>query len=105
MRKGDFAIVSAAAWLAIAKDGTCTSARVVLGSVGPTPVRCPATEAHLIGKPVNAVAISAAAEAIPETLIESDSLNASRAYRRRIAPVLTRRALTAALKDAGKAAP
>ena len=104
LRKGDFAIVSVAAWLVVGNDNVCTSARVVLGSVGPKPVRCLEVEANLTGRAVNAAVVTTAANAIPEHLIESDSLNASRAYRQRIAPALTRRALTAAWQVARKAA-
>lgn len=104
LRKGDFAIVSAAAWLLVRQDGICTAARVVLGSVGPRPVRCPDVEGELVGRTMNAASIAAAANAVPVTLIEADSLNASRSYRRRIAPVLARRALMNAWQNAGKAA-
>ena len=74
LRKGDFAIVSVAAWLVVGNDNVCTSARVVLGSVGPKPVRCLEVEANLTGRAVNAAVVTTAANAIPEHLIESDSL-------------------------------
>jgi xanthine dehydrogenase YagS FAD-binding subunit len=47
----DFAIVSVAVVLTL--DGpVCTDARIVLGAVGPAPVRAMAAEAMLIGHPI-----------------------------------------------------
>jgi CO/xanthine dehydrogenase FAD-binding subunit len=46
-------------------------------------------------------ACARAAAAVAAEPIEFDSPNASRAYRRKVAPVLVRRALEAACADAG----
>jgi xanthine dehydrogenase YagS FAD-binding subunit len=57
----DFAIVSVAVVLTL--DGAiCTDARIVLGAVGPAPVRATAAEATLIGQPVSAELASLAAD-------------------------------------------
>ena len=103
-RKGDFAIASAAALLQADKDEICRFARLVLGAVGPVPIRCFEAENRLIGRPLNATGIAQAAELLPEPAFEFDSRYASRAYRKRIAPVLARRALTAAWRSVGEVA-
>ncbi|MBI3707410.1 MAG: xanthine dehydrogenase family protein subunit M [Proteobacteria bacterium] len=103
LRKGDFAIVSVAASIALGPDQRCVAATLVLGGVGPMPVRCADSERRLIGHTPDAAAISAAAEAIPIDRVELGSRSASRGYRRRVAPVLVKRALAAAAGAAGAA--
>ena len=103
-RKGDFAIVSTAVRLVAGADGACQLARVALGAVGPVPVRCREAEDLLVGRVLDAATIDQAAKLLPGEAFELDSRNASRVYRRRIAPVLARRALTAAWKSASQVA-
>lgn len=101
-REGDFAVVSTAVRV-VAEGGICRDARVVLGAVGPVPLRCREVEAALTDRPLTAETFAEAAAAFPETAVEFDSPFASRAYRARIAPVLIRRALTAASQITGEA--
>jgi carbon-monoxide dehydrogenase medium subunit len=100
-RKGDFAIASAAALVTLGRDGRCAGVSLVLGGVAPVPVRCHAAERLLTGKAPDDATFSAAAAAIPANRIELDSRLASRAYRRRVAPVLAKRTLAAAAQAAG----
>ncbi len=58
----DFAIVSVAA-LITEEDGICADARIALGAVAPAPIRMPAAEQALIGKPVSEATAAQAAEA------------------------------------------
>jgi len=58
----DFAIVSVASVLTV-DDGQCTEARIVLGAVGPGPLRASAAEEILKGSPVTRETAAAAAEA------------------------------------------
>jgi len=48
-RKGDFAIVSAAAMLSLQSDGRIGRATLALGGVGPVPLRVRAAEEELVG--------------------------------------------------------
>jgi len=48
----DFAVASVASVIA-EKNGLCAEARIILGAVGPAPVRATAAEAMLKGKPLN----------------------------------------------------
>jgi carbon-monoxide dehydrogenase medium subunit len=102
-RKGDFAVVSAGARLRVDGDGICQQARVVLGAVTSVPLRCTDVEAELIGVRPTAEAIARAAAAAPIDRIEFDHRDASRAYRRQVAPVLIRRALMQAAGRPGVA--
>jgi carbon-monoxide dehydrogenase medium subunit len=94
-RHGDFAIVSAAALIALDRAGHIARAALALGGVGPAPLRLAAIEASLAGRqPTDEVWAEAAAEcAAIEAL---DDIHASSAYRRRLAVVMARRALQAA---------
>jgi carbon-monoxide dehydrogenase medium subunit len=103
-RKGDFAIILAAAKIALHPDGCCASARVVLGAAAPSPVRCHDVEGQLIGRRLDSASIARAVAALPEQVVELDSQSASRAYRQAVAPVVLRRALEAAADGARIAA-
>jgi carbon-monoxide dehydrogenase medium subunit len=100
-RQGDFAIISAAVVLDLDEHGSCSQVRVVLGGAGPVPLRCPEVEAALVNAKPDPRALARAAAAVAVAPIEFDSPSASRAYRRKVAPVLIRRALDAACAGAG----
>ena len=97
-RPGDFAIISAAAHVELAPDGTCGSCALVLGGVADRPLRCAEAESMLLGQPLGQDSLMRAMAALPLTAITMHSPLATGAYRRRIAPVLARRALEAAAK-------
>jgi CO/xanthine dehydrogenase FAD-binding subunit len=87
------AVASAAAWLERAPDGRITRARLALGSVAPTAIRCRAAEELLSNAlPGEAVCV-AAAQAAAAACTPIDDLRASAAYRRHAAEVLVRRCL------------
>jgi CO/xanthine dehydrogenase FAD-binding subunit len=101
VRHGDFAIVAAAAQIALDAEGRC--ARVVLGlaGVGLTPLAFPELAARLVGtRPgegdFDDLARGAAAQCDP-----GGDLHASAAYRRHLAHVLAARALRGAHQRAG----
>lgn len=58
----DFSIVSVAAVTQV-RDGRCTDARLVLGALGPSPIRAHAAEEMLRGKPLDETTARQAAEA------------------------------------------
>ncbi|AAZ56620.1 xanthine dehydrogenase family protein subunit M [Thermobifida fusca] len=75
-------------------DGVIAAARVVLGNVGPTPLRAATVEAACIGLPSRAALLRAAARAVDEVL-PSDSASGDVEHRG-LARVLTGRALITA---------
>jgi carbon-monoxide dehydrogenase medium subunit len=103
-RKGDFAIVLGAAKIGFDGEGRCSFTRIVLGAVAPVPLRCAEVEARLIGRRPDAAVIAEAVSALPRSAFELDSQSASLAYRLAVAPVVLRRAIEAAVRNAGEAA-
>jgi len=77
------------------EDGLVTRARIALGSVAPTVIRAPEAEGVLVGSPLTAEQIERAADLAAEATAPIDDLRAGAWYRRRMAQVLVRRALTA----------
>jgi len=78
------------------EDGHIAEARIGLTNMGPTPIRARAAEAALAGADASAEAIAQAARSAAEGTSPSSDLNGQADYRRHLAQVLTRRAVTAA---------
>jgi carbon-monoxide dehydrogenase medium subunit len=95
-RQEDWAMVAVAALVKKAADGTCEDVRVGLTHMSGVPLRAGAVEAALRGKALDAGSIAAAAEQAAEGTEPPGDLNASADYKRHLARVLCRRALTAA---------
>jgi carbon-monoxide dehydrogenase medium subunit len=91
-RRGDYALVGAAAVVTLAGDGKVASARVVLCNVGETPVLVAVSD------------LAAAPEQVRRSIDPPSNVHATAAFRRHLAGVLTRRTLAAALARAGGAA-
>lgn len=100
-RKSDFALVAAAAQVALDADGRCIALAVGLGGAGDSPVRLDAVAEALIGSRLEDGAVREAVEAATAELDTADDLHASAAYRRRVASSLTRRAIADARDEAG----
>jgi carbon-monoxide dehydrogenase medium subunit len=100
-RAQDCNIVNVASFLALDdKGGTIRTARVVMGSVGPTPLRAPSAEKVLVGEKPDAALFAkagAAAEADSSPILD---FRGSAEYRRLMVGVLTRRTLEIALEKA-----
>ena len=96
-RHGDFAMVGAAAAVVVGGD-TITDARVVLINVAERPIRAREAEAAIRGAGASngSGVFAEAAELATRDLEPSDDLHASGAYRRKVAAVCVRRALTTA---------
>ena len=93
------ALVSIATRLSLDKNGLLSEARIVLGSVAPTPVRALDAEALLVGsKPTEELIDIAAVEAGKKATPISD-VRASEGYRNDMTEVLVRRALRTNLSD------
>jgi carbon-monoxide dehydrogenase medium subunit len=92
-----YAVVGAAAVVTVS-NGTCTAAAVAICGLVPRPQRAPSVEKALTGKQPTPEAIAAAAAGVGADLgadIIGD-VYASAAYRKAVAPVYVKRALTAA---------
>ena len=99
-RRGDFAMVSAAARLRLNADGTCADAHLMIGAVAPVPLRCNAVAQSLVGSEPTEQRLREAVGLIDLDSFSFDNPEVSLAYRRHIAPTLAFRALAQA---AGKA--
>ncbi|MPZ13522.1 MAG: xanthine dehydrogenase family protein subunit M [Chloroflexi bacterium] len=99
-RQGDFAIVAAAATITLGDDGAIRDARLALSGVAPTPIRADAAEGWLAGKQPEAAAIQEAARLASDGLEPDSDVMASSDYRRAMAEVFARRALTEAARRA-----
>ena len=88
-------IVSVAA--AVRMDGdTIGEARLGLVNMGSIPLRAPATEQALVGRPATAEGIAEACDLVAEGTSPPSDLNGDADYRKHLAKVLTRRAVLAA---------
>jgi aerobic carbon-monoxide dehydrogenase medium subunit len=94
-RSEDWAMVGVSA-LVKATDGVCEDVRIGLTHMAATPLRASAAEDALRGKPLTEENIAAAAKLADEGTSPLGDLNASPEYKRHLARVLTRRALTTA---------
>ena len=100
IRRGDFALGGVAATLTLDAMGRVGDARVVCFGVGPRPMRVTAAERSLVGGAPSAPALAEAGRLASASLDPSDDIHASGAYRKRLAGVLTTRALATALESA-----
>jgi carbon-monoxide dehydrogenase medium subunit len=94
-RTEDWAMVGVCA-LVKSNGGVCEDVRVGLTHMASTPLRASAVEDALRGQPLDAEHIAAASELAAEGTEPLGDLNASPDYKRHLARVLTKRALTTA---------
>jgi carbon-monoxide dehydrogenase medium subunit len=94
-RSEDWAMVGVCA-LVKANDGVCEDVRIGLTHMASVPLRASAAEDALRGQPLDAEHIAAAAELAAEGSSPLADLNASPDYKRHLARVLVKRALTTA---------
>jgi carbon-monoxide dehydrogenase medium subunit len=100
IRLGDFALGGVATALTLDAQGRVAGARVVCFGVGPRPLRAADAERSLVGGAPSAAALAEAGRLASAAVDPSDDIHASGAYRRRLAGVLTTRALAASLASA-----
>ena len=97
-----YAVIGVAAAVSVS-GGTCTAAAVALGGLVPRPVRAVGVEKALGGQALSGETIAKAASQVSQDL-GTDILGdiyASAAYRRAVAPVWVKRALTLAASRVG----
>jgi carbon-monoxide dehydrogenase medium subunit len=98
-RHGDFAIAGVVAILDLDPEDKIAEARVALFGVAPTAVRAHRVERALKGQAPGATVIRDAAALLDDVLDPPSDLHASSAYRKRVAAVLTVRALMRAVQS------
>ena len=89
----DIAVVGAGVRLTMDGDGRCVSAAIALGAVAPTVVRVPAAEAALAGRRLSDAVLREVAGESAAACNPIDDKRGTKEYRRRVAGVLTVRAL------------
>lgn len=97
-----YAVIGVAAALSVS-GGKCTAAAVALGGLVPRPVRAAGVEKALVGQTLSADTIAKAASQVSQDLNADilGDLYASAEYRKAVAPVWVKRALTRAASLAG----
>jgi carbon-monoxide dehydrogenase medium subunit len=101
VRKGqDCNLVNVASFIALGADGTIQNARIVMGCVGPIPLRATSAEKVLIGQKPDTALFSRAGEAACSDSTPIDDFRGSAAYKRDMVGVLTRRTLEIAYRQA-----
>jgi carbon-monoxide dehydrogenase medium subunit len=98
-RRSDFALVAAAAQVALDAGGRCTAFALGIGGACATPVRIDAA-ATLIGQRLEEGAVREAVETATAGLETVRDQHASAAYRKRVAAALARRVILDARDDA-----
>ncbi|PPR56132.1 MAG: Carbon monoxide dehydrogenase medium chain [Alphaproteobacteria bacterium MarineAlpha4_Bin2] len=96
----DIAVVGSGVCLTLDKSGTCTAAKVALGAVAPTVILVPEAANALVGTTVDEAAIEAAGAAATAAAKPISDKRGTIEYRKKVAGVLTRRALATALERA-----
>ena len=95
-RAEDWAMVGVCALVKKAGDGSCEDVRIGLTHMASTPLRATASEEALRGGGLDADSIASAAEQAAEGTEPPGDLNATADYKRHLARILTKRALTTA---------
>ncbi len=91
-------VVNAAAYIEI-ENGIFKAARLALGAVAPTAVRCYKAESKLIGKPVNPDLIKEICSGVVEEINPIDDIRSTAWYRKQVAPVMLERAINQACSE------
>lgn len=103
-RHGDFAIVAAAAQVALDANGRCVRASFGIGGANSTPLAFPHLSKHLVGMQLDDESINNAAHAAAKEAEFSSDLHAGADYRRHLAAALATKALRSA-RDAAQSKP
>jgi len=103
-RASDFALVAAAAQLALDPSGVCTRLSAALGGIGAGPMRVSAPAAALVGRRLDQAAVEQAVAFIDDEIAPEDDQHVGADYRRRVARVLLARAILEAQDEAARAA-
>ena len=102
-RHGDFALVAAAAQIAVDENGTCTRASFGLAGGGYIPMAFPKLATRLVGSKLQDDVVQSVVNDAATEFDPGGDLHASPEYRRQLAAVLAARMLRAAYVGARKA--
>lgn len=97
---GDFGIVGVAAVLELGPDGKCSSCGIALTGVGPKVMKAKRAGDSVVGKKLDDETLEKASQAAAEETEPVGDLRGSAEYKRKMAQVMTIRALRAAAKEA-----
>jgi CO/xanthine dehydrogenase FAD-binding subunit len=101
VRKGqDCNLVNVAAFISLGPDGIIRNARIVMGCVGPIPLRARSAEKILIGQKPESALFSRAGAAASSDSTPINDFRGTAAYKRDMVGVLTRRTLGIAFHEA-----
>lgn len=97
----DCNVVNVASFVALnPKDGRIEKARIVMGSVGPTPLRARSAEAVLIGQKPEEILFIKAGEVARLDCTPIDDFRGAASYRKAMVGILTKRTLESAHRQA-----
>jgi CO/xanthine dehydrogenase FAD-binding subunit len=99
-RRGDFAMVAAAAQIAVDDEGCCTRVAFGVAGASPVPIAFPGLAQPLRGSRADDAMLRDVAQSAAAALDPESDIHASAAYRRHLAGVLAMRALKSAYDDA-----
>ncbi len=95
----DINIINVASYLALDDDNTIQTARVVMGAVGPTPIRAPSAEKILMGEKPDKNLFEKAGKAASQDSCPISDFRGCDEYRDDMAGVLTKRTLNMAYRE------
>jgi carbon-monoxide dehydrogenase medium subunit len=101
-RGGNIISIVSAAALIILNKGVCSTARIAMGSVAPTPIRLHEVEKMLEGSELTEQRIWNAADKVKDVIKPISDVRASAEYRSDTSPVLVRRVIQEACDRAGR---
>ena len=101
-RQSDFAFVSAAAQIALDREGRCTRVAIGIGAVTAAPLRLDNVAASLQGRRFDEGQVREAVKAALAGVEAMADLHASAEYRKRVAASIAVRAIADAFKDAAR---
>ncbi len=93
----DISIVNAAVLILVDESGLIQKARLAAGAVAPVPMRVPAAEDYLLGKPPDEANFQEAARLVMEAVRPITDQRATAEYRRKTTRICTLRALRQAM--------
>ncbi len=96
IRDSDFALTAAAVQLTLDDNGSCTRLHIAIGGASPAPMRLGEVEAALAGTTLEDGILHAETARIADLIDPQGDIHADAAYRRRVARVMTERALLSA---------
>jgi carbon-monoxide dehydrogenase medium subunit len=101
-RPGDYAMMGVAAVITLGEDGACVDARLTYCNAGEIPVAADLAARSLVGEGIGDEQLRAAGDLARQEISPTGNAQASEAFQRHLAAVLTGRAVKRALSSAGE---